>query len=297
MTPSPDAVHLIDGTALLFRAYFSPRLTMVAPDGTQVGAVLGMTQAITRYLTQRRATRAAIVFDAGPRTFRNDIDPAYKANRGDPPDDLVPQFDLARAAVRALGLRDLAVLGYEADDLLATLVDRLAEDRVLVSGDKDLIQLLGPGVVIADDRDEGWVDVDGAIAKHGVHPSLWTSFQALCGDAVDNVPGVPGVGAKTAAALVGALGDLGSIYDRLDEVASLPIRGAKGLADKLRLHRDAAERSLRLVTLHRAVPDASLAITADDLVLRGPADGAGAIFDRLGFHQPLRRLAAHYGRG
>jgi DNA polymerase I len=296
MTPSADAVHLIDGTALLFRAYFSPRLRMTAPDGTPVGGVLGMTQAIARYVTERRARRVAVVFDAGQRTFRNRIDPTYKANRGDPPDDLVPQFDLARAAVRALGLRDLSVPDYEADDLLATLVARLAPtDRVLVSGDKDLIQLLGPGVWIADDRDPTLMDADAAVAKHGVAPHLWTSYQAMCGDAVDNVPGVPGVGSKTAAALVGALGDLSSIYARLDDVAGLPIRGAKGLADKLVAHREAAERSLRLVTLHPAVPDPSLTLSADDLAYRGPEANAQAVFDRLGFHQPVRRLAAYAG--
>jgi len=297
VTASPTAVHLIDGTALLFRSYFSPRLSLVSPDGTQVGGVLGMTQAIARYLTTVQARRAAVVFDAGQLTFRNRIDPSYKANRGDPPDDLIPQFDLAREAVRALGLRDLAVPDYEADDLLATLVERLApEDRVIVSGDKDLIQLLGPGVWIADDRSGELLDAAGARARHGVDPSLWTSFQALCGDGVDNVPGVRGVGAKTAAALVGALGDLQAIYADLDAVAALPIRGARGLGAKLAAARADAERSLRLVTLHRAVPDPSLALSAADLDYQGPAADAERVFDRLGFHQPVRRLRAHAER-
>lgn len=297
MSPSPSAVHLIDGTALLFRSYFSPRLSLAAPDGTQVGGVLGMTQAIARYLTTVDARRAAVVFDAGQFTFRNRIDPLYKANRGDPPADLIPQFDLARRAVAALGLRDLAVPDYEADDLLATLVHRLAPvDRVLISGDKDLIQLLGPGVWIADDRGETLLDAAGAAERHGVDPALWTSYQALCGDSVDNIPGVRGVGPKTAAALVGALGDLSTLYANLDAIAALPIRGAKGLGTKLAAARDDAERSLRLVTLHRDVPNPSLDVQAADLDYRGPAADADQVFDRLGFHQPLRRLRAHAER-
>lgn len=291
MTPSPQAVHLIDGTALLFRSYFSPGLRFTAPDGTKVGGVLGLTQVLARYVTQLKAQRVAVVFDAGRLTFRNRIDPTYKANRGEPPEDLVPQFELAREATRVLGLHPLSVLDYEADDLLATLAERLAPvDRVLVSGDKDLIQLLGPGVWISDDKGQRLTAAD-AESKYGVRPEHWTSFQALCGDSVDNVPGVPGIGAKTAAALIGALGDLQSIYANLDRVAQVEVRGAKSLAAKLSKHREAAERSLKLVTLHRSVPDPSLDLSAEDLTFTGPLPEAQGIFDRLGFHQPLRRLS------
>lgn len=293
MKPSPDAVHLIDGTALLFRSYFAPRLSLVAPDGTQVGAVLGLTQVLARYVIQQRARRVAVVFDAGRLTFRNRIDPAYKANRGDPPEDLVPQFDLARRAVDALGLHPLAVPDYEADDLLATLSQNLAPvDRVVVSGDKDLIQLLGPGVWVSDDKG-ALLTAEGAQQKYGVHPAHWTTFQALCGDAVDNVPGVPGIGAKTAAALIDALGPLDRIYSDLDAIAQVPVRGASKLGAKLAAHRAAAERSLRLVTLHRDVPDDQLAGAPERFDYRGPTAAADALFDRLGFHQPIARLRGY----
>lgn len=291
MKPSPDAVHLIDGTALLFRSYFAPRLSMIAPDGTQVGGVLGLTQVLARYVVQQRVRRVAVVFDAGRLTFRNRIDPAYKANRGVPPEDLIPQFELARLAVDALGLHPLAVPDYEADDLLATLSERLAPvDRVVVSGDKDLIQLLGPGVWISDDKGT-LVTAAAAHQKYGVHPAHWTTFQALCGDAVDNVPGVPGIGAKTAAALIAALGPLDRIYSELDAIAGVPVRGASKLGSKLAAHRAAAERSLRLVTLRRDVPDEQLAGEPDHFAYRGPTAAADALFDRLGFHQPVKRLS------
>ena len=291
MSPRPEAVHIIDGTAILFRSYFSPGLNFTAPDGTEVGAVLGLTQVLARYVLQQGAQHVAVVFDAGRLTFRNRIDPSYKANRGEPPEDLVPQFDLARDAVAALGLHPLAVPDYEADDLMATLCARLSSaDRVLVSGDKDLIQLLEPGVWISDDKGQQTTPED-VVQKYGVAPHHWTTFQALCGDSVDNVPGVPRVGAKTAAALIAALGDLSSIYERLDEVVDLPIRGSRGLAQRLLDHREDAERSLRLVTLHRDVPDPSLDLSAEDLRFLGPQGPAEALFDRLGFHQPLRRLS------
>ncbi|TVQ87808.1 MAG: hypothetical protein EA397_17735 [Deltaproteobacteria bacterium] len=292
MTPPSKTIHIIDGTALLFRSYFSPGLNFSAPDGTEVGAVLGLTQVLARYVLQQGVRHVGVVFDAGRLTFRNRIDPSYKANRGEPPEDLVPQFDLARQAVAALGLHPLAVPDYEADDLMATLCARLSSsERVLVSGDKDLIQLLEPGVWISDDKGQRTTTRD-VVEKYGVAPHHWTTFQALCGDSVDNVPGVPRVGAKTAAALIAALGDLASIYARLDEVAALPIRGSKGLAKRLEDHREDAERSLRLVTLHRDVPDPSLDLSPADLRFEGPQRSAEALFDRLGFHQPLRRLSA-----
>ncbi|MFT7520267.1 MAG: DNA polymerase-1, partial [Kiritimatiellia bacterium] len=227
---------------------------------------------------------------AGEPTFRHKLDATYKANRGAPPDDLLPQFALSRRAVAALGIRCLMVPGYEADDLMATLVERMPSvDRVVVSQDKDLIQLLTTGVWIRDDKSLALTDARAAEDKHGVPPSQWTTYQALCGDSVDNIPGVRGVGAKTAAALVSGLGDLDSIYGSLHKVADLPIRGARTLAKKLEAGRDDAYRSLTLATLHRDVPDASMLLQPDDLIWRGPSDQGHVIYDELGFHRPLNR--------
>ena len=288
--PAPDAVHLVDGTALLFRSYFAPNLTFIAPDGTEVGGVLGLSQVLARHVERHRPARLGVVFDAGMITFRNRISPDYKANRGLPPEDLVPQFDLALAACQALGARCFRVPDVEADDLLATLVARLRADRVLVSGDKDLVQCLGPGVWLMDEKKGTLMDAAAATARWGVPPDRWTTYQALMGDSTDNIAGVKGVGAKTAAALVTHLGDLDAIYGDLAAVAGVPVRGAKTLARKLEAGQEAARLALRLVTLKADVDDPSLEVRDADLDWAGPADDADALFDRLGFHAPLRKL-------
>lgn len=247
---------LIDGTAYLFRGYYSVR-PMTAPDGTPVNAVAGLGNALVRVLRERRPTHVAVAFDAGRFNFRHRIDPAYKANRGDPPDDLVPQFDLARQLTEAMGLATYCVEDFEADDVLATLTTHALEARLpvlLVSGDKDLGQLLQPGVAQYDlGRGESWTGED-LPARMGVRWDQICDLLALAGDSSDNIPGVRGVGPKAATALLGALGSVDGIYAQLDAVAALPVRGARTLRDRLEAGRAAAERCRQLAAVRRDVP-------------------------------------------
>ncbi len=250
---------VIDGTALLFRAYFGGAGGRDA-DGVEVGAVRAVARRLAGTVRAARPGHVAVVFDAGQRTFRNDLEPAYKANRGDPPPDLVPQFDRARAAAAALGLAVFSVPGFEADDLAATLarLGRAAGLGVrLLSVDKDLAQLVvdEPPAVVQEDPWTGRVwDAAGVEARLGVPPSQVVCLQSLCGDSTDNLPGVKGVGARTAAALLRALGSLDRIYADLDAVASVPVRGARTLGDKLAAGRAAAFATRELVRLRDDVP-------------------------------------------
>lgn len=252
----PARACLVDGTAYLFRGYYSVR-PMHAADGTPVNAIVGLGNALVRVLRQHRPTHVGVAFDAGRFNFRHRIDPAYKANRGDPPADLVPQFDLARALTEAMGLATFCVPDFEADDVLATLTTHARAaglEVLLVSGDKDLGQLLEPGVDQYDlGRGEQWSGAD-LPARIGVRWDQVCDLLALAGDGSDNISGVRGVGPKAATALLAAFDDLDAIYARLDEVPDLPVRGAKTLRDRLAAGRVDAERSRVLATVRRDVP-------------------------------------------
>jgi DNA polymerase-1 len=266
---------------------------MAAPDGTPVNAVFGLGLTLQKFLAEHRPGLLACCFDAGARTFRNDIFPDYKANRGAPPPDLVPQFDLCRELVGSMGIATLTCPGYEADDVIATLCGRLRAagcEVVIVSGDKDLAQLLAPGVRIYNLARDEWWDEAGVPARLGVSAAQVADLLALAGDAADNIPGVRGVGPKAAAALLAEFADLAAIYADLDRVAALPVRGAKGLRAKLEAGREAALLSRRLVELDAAVP---CAVSLDDLRYRG-ADGTQleAFAGRWG----LRRVAERVPR-
>lgn len=293
--PPADELWVIDATALLFRAYYGMP-ARVSPGGVPVGAVLGLGHFL-RQLLRRRPERVALVYDAGPTTFRNRIDPRYKANRGEPPPDLAPQFDLARALGEAAGLLTFSVPDYEADDLMATLARRGREEGLrvrLLSGDKDLCQLVrddAPAVVIEDPRSGEVYDAAGVVRRIGVAPNRAVEFFALTGDSTDNVPGVPGVGPKAALSLVEAFGDLDRLYADLARVAALPLRGARSLAARLEAGREEAFLARRLVRLHDAVP-----LGAGDLRSaarwRGPRADAEAFFAALGSPGALRGLRA-----
>lgn len=291
---------VVDGTAQLFRAYYGGGDRM-APDGTPVGGVMGVVQRLARLLRFERPKRVVAVFDAGQRTFRNDMDERYKANRGAPPPDLVPQFPLCREAVAALGLSTWCVPGFEADDLMATLA-RMATElgwrSRLLSVDKDLLQLVrdGDAPVVQEDPRSGQVyDEAGVFARLGVWPRQVVDYMALVGDSSDNVPGVKGVGPKTAAALIAEFGDLDGVFAGLDRVAQLKIRGAKTLGARLNAGRAEADLARRLVRLRADVdlelPSGGLAEAA---CWSGPAQNVDRFFGRLGLRGPgasLRTLA------
>ncbi len=282
MPRSRETVYLIDTMAYVFRSFFGMR-SMSAPDGTPINAVFGLGMTLQRFLGNHQPALVACCFDAGSQTFRNEMFPDYKANRGAPPEELVPQFDLCRELVGCMGFATVMTPGFEADDLIATLTVQWrakGHEVVIVTGDKDLAQLLEPGVRIYNLAKDEWWDEAGVPGRMGVRASQVVDLLALTGDAVDNIPGVRGVGPKAATALLAEFEDLAAIYDNLDRVEELPVRGAKSLRRKLDDGRDNALLSHRLAELDRQAPCGP---AAGDLRYRG-ADPAelGAFAEQWG---------------
>ena len=218
-------LHLIDGSAFIFRAYHAlPPLTRKS-DGLPVGAVAGFCNLLWGEITATRRenapTHLAVIFDAGSKTFRNDIYPAYKANRPDLPEDLRPQFAYTRTASRAFNVPCIEIEGFEADDIIATYA-RMAREAggtaTIISSDKDLMQLMGDGIDMLDPMKNKRLTLEDVAEKFGVAPNRVVDVQALAGDSVDNVPGAPGIGLKTAALLINEYGDLDSLLARAGEI-------------------------------------------------------------------------------
>ena len=204
---------LVDGSGYIFRA-FHALPPMTRRDGTPVNAVYGFTAMLLKLVDDLQPDHVAVVFDVARKTFRSDIYPEYKANRPEPPEDLVPQFALVRAATKALSLPLLEAPGFEADDLIATYA-RLGEDAglatLIVSSDKDLMQLVRGDITMLDPMKQRRIGADEVFERFGVAPEKVIDVQALAGDSTDNVPGVPGIGIKTAAELIQTFGDLDNL--------------------------------------------------------------------------------------
>ena len=218
-------LHLIDGSAFIFRAYHAlPPLTRKS-DGLPVGAVAGFCNMLFKVIEDNRGpdapTHAAVIFDYSGETFRNELYDKYKANRPPPPEDLVPQFALVREATKAFNVACIEKEGFEADDIIATLACR-ARDKgarvTIVSSDKDLMQLVGDGVEMLDPMKNIRIDREGVESKFGVPPEKVVDVQALAGDSVDNIPGAPGIGVKTAALLINDYGDLENLLAHAEEI-------------------------------------------------------------------------------
>ena len=264
-------LSLIDGSAFIFRAYHAlPPLTRKS-DGLPVGAVSGFVNMLWKTVQDNAGpdapTHAAVVFDKGSHTFRNDLYDLYKANRDEMPEDLRPQIPLTRDATRAFNIACLEQEGFEADDIIATLACRAREagGRVtIVSSDKDLMQLVGGGIEMFDAMKNARIDSDGVHAKFGVGPDRVVDVQALAGDSVDNVPGAPGIGIKTAALLINEYGDLDTLLARAEEIKQ-PKRRQTLIdnADQIRLSRQlvqldcdmALDYSLDTLEVKEPVPD------------------------------------------
>ena len=284
-------LHLIDGSAYIFRAYHAlPPLTRKS-DGLPVGAVAGFCNMISRYVdgngsSKDAPTHVAVIFDYSSKTFRNEIFPEYKANRPPPPEDLRPQFPLTREATRAFNLPAIEVQDYEADDIIATLAREAREAGgrcTIISSDKDLMQLVGDGVEMFDpmkNRQMGLAEVE---EKFGVRPDRVVDVQALAGDSVDNVPGAPGIGLKTAALLIQEYGDLDSLLARAAEIKQPKRRQTLiDFADQIRVSRD----------LVRLKDDTPLPVTLDDLEVRDPEPEALMEFlTRMEFRTLTKRIA------
>jgi DNA polymerase-1 len=240
-------LYLIDGSGFIFRAYHAlPPLTRKS-DGLPVGAVSGFCNMMWKLLVDMKSapdapTHLAVIFDHSEKTFRNDLYDQYKAHRPPPPEDLVPQFGLVREATKAFGIPCLELPGYEADDLIGSYACHVRDaggEVVIVSSDKDLMQLVGPQVSMLDTMKNVRIGRDGVIDKFGVPPEKVVDVQALCGDSVDNVPGAPGIGIKTAALLINEYGDLDTLLERAGEIKQNKRRETLiEFADQIRLSRE-----------------------------------------------------------
>ncbi|WP_417797008.1 DNA polymerase I [Stutzerimonas nitrititolerans] len=288
---SQTPLVLVDGSSYLYRAFHAlPPLT--TSTGKPTGAVKGVLNMLLSLRRQYPDSPFAVVFDAKGPTFRDELFAEYKSHRPPMPDDLRGQIEPLHASVRALGLPLLCVDGVEADDVIGTLARQcaaLGRDVVISTGDKDMAQLVCPHVTLVNTMTGSIYDIEGVRTKFGVGPELIIDFLALMGDKVDNIPGVPGVGEKTACGLLnGISGGLKGLYDNLDQVAALPIRGAKSLGAKLEEHREAAFMSYELATIKIDVP---LDVQVADLMPGEPhREALIALYRELEFKQWLDEL-------
>jgi len=289
MTDTPKHVFLIDGSGFIFRA-FHALPPMTSPEGTPVNAVFGFTKMLMKLLDDTDADRIAVIFDRARKTFRSDIYADYKANRPPPPDELIPQFALVRAATEALNVPAVDMDGFEADDLIATYARKAAEqgaEVTIVSSDKDLMQLVGPKITMLDAMKNRVIGEAEVVEKFGVGPDRVIDVQALAGDSSDNVPGVQGIGVKTAAQLIEEYGDLDSLLERASEIKQ-PKRREKLIeqADMARISRD-------LVTLR---DDAPVETGLDDFHVREPeADVLLGFLQAQGFKSLVVQWQARLG--
>ncbi len=278
---------LIDGSGFIFRA-FHALPPMTRKDGTPVNAVFGFTNILARFLRDHVGTHLAVIFDAGRLTFRNDLYPHYKAHRPDPPEELIPQFALVREATAAFGIPAIELAGFEADDLIATYATHVAAGGgrcTVVSSDKDLMQLIAPGIDMLDPIKQKPIDADAVRDRFGVGPDKVIEVQALMGDSVDNVPGVPGIGPKIAGALVSEYGDLEGIYQALKAGAMKPSKRR----DALEAHEAAARLSRELVILRTDVP---MPLPVEQLRFSTPdGERLGSWLGLMGFKSIAQRLA------
>lgn len=287
-------LHLIDGSAFIFRAYHAlPPLTRKS-DGLPVGAVSGFCNMLHRYVEGNTGpdapTHVAVIFDKGSHTFRNDLYDLYKANREAMPEDLRPQMPLTRRATEAFNIACKELEGFEADDIIATLAcqARDAGGRVtIISSDKDLMQLVGGGVEMLDAMKNTRIGIEGVEAKFGVGPDRVVDVQALAGDSVDNVPGAPGIGIKTAALLINEYGSLEELLDRAEEIKQPKRR------ESLIENRAQIELSKKLVQLDCNTP---LDFTLDDLEVRDPdAEALLGFLNEMEFRTLTKRIADQMG--
>ncbi len=284
-------LYLVDGSGFIFRAYHAlPPLTRKS-DGLPVGAVSGFCNMLWKLLVDMKSsedapTHLAVIFDHSEKTFRNALYDQYKAHRPPAPEDLVPQFPLVREATLAFGVPSIELAGYEADDVIASYachVRDMGGEVVIVSSDKDLMQLVGDRVSMLDTMKQVRIGRDQVFEKFGVPPEKVVDVQALCGDSVDNVPGAPGIGIKTAALLINEYGDLDTLLARAGEIKQDKRRQTLiDFADQVRLSRE----------LVRLTCDAPLPQPLDELVVdEFDAPKLAAFLAQMEFTTLSRRVA------
>ncbi len=284
MAKKPKTLFLIDGANYVFRAYYAIR-SLATSKGQPTNALYGFTNMLLKLMREHGPDYVAICFDTAEPTFRDELYAEYKANREEPPDDLVRQFPYVEPIVDALAIPAVKKPGFEADDLIGTLARRFASsdlDVVIVSGDKDLMQLVGPNVRILDEMKELWIGEEEVKGRFGVSPGRVVDVLSLAGDASDNVPGVPGVGAKTASKLIAQYGSLDEVLAHADRIDG---KVGKAIAE----HTKEALLSRQLVTIDT---DVELKLDLKELERSEPEQAKmQAIFKELEFTRLLDQLA------
>ena len=283
-------LYLIDGSSYIFRAYFGlPRLTN--SSGMAIQAIYGFTTMTLKFLKDHRPQWLVVLFDTGGKTFRDQIYEDYKANRPAAPEELIPQFPYIRQVLQAMNIPVLEQEGFEADDLIATLAKYFAaSDRevVIVSGDKDLMQLVGGSVRMLDTMRSKWIGINEVRQKFGVDPSRVVEVMGLMGDLVDNIRGVKGIGEKTAVALIQQFHTLENLYDHLDDVGQAEIKGVARVQKALIAGRDDAFMSRELATVRTDVP---VPVELEQFRYRGPSnEKLRDLFTQLEFTRLLDEL-------
>ncbi|MGH7794909.1 MAG: 5'-3' exonuclease [Candidatus Binatia bacterium] len=283
-------LFLIDGSAYIFRAFFAiPPLNHSA--GLPTNAIFGFTNLLLKFLKQYQPEYVAVALDAGRQTFRHRMFADYKGNRPEAPPDLTPQFPYFRRVLDGLKVPLLELAGYEADDIIATLCKALAGsgcDFIVVSSDKDLMQLVTARIKLLDGAKDCWIGAEEVKVKFGVAPEQVVQVMGLMGDPIDNIPGVKGIGAKTAIALIQQFGNLENLFDRLDEVEQAKLRGAARVRRILADGKDAAFLSRDLATVKRDVP---MAIELEQLKFSGfDQDKLRSLFSELEFINLIKLL-------
>ena len=278
-------LYLVDGSSYIYRAYYAIR-HLSSPTGHPTNAIYGFIQMLLKLLKDHDPHHVAVVFDAGRVTFRTGLYPEYKANRAAMPDDLRAQVGPIRDVVRAFNIPALELAGYEADDIIGALAARhsAAGGRVVVvTGDKDLMQIVTGRVTLLDTMKGKASGIAEVIERFGVGPELVPDILGLAGDSSDNIPGVPGIGEKTAIKLIQEFGSLDQLLDRAGEV--------KGkIGEKLREFREQALLSRKLATIELNVP---LEVTAEELQASEPDTTAlNALFKKFGFTTLIKELTA-----
>lgn len=290
--PNNEPIILIDGSSYLYRAFFAcPPLTNA--NGEPTGAIFGVINMIRSLMNQYNPTHIAVVFDAKGGSFRNEIYSEYKATREEMPENLRPQIEPIHTILKAMGLPLLCVEGVEADDVIGTLAKQAEKEnlQVLIStGDKDMAQLVSDKVTLINTMNNTALDPQGVVDKFGVPPAKIIDYLALRGDNSDNIPGVAGIGEKTAQALLTAFDSVKDIYNHLDDIEKLSIRGAKSLKQKLIDNQKDAELSYLLATIKT---DVALDFTNEQLLVTDlDVNKLVELFAYYGFHRWQKELIA-----
>lgn len=283
--PEKPTLFLIDGSSYIYRAYYAIR-HLSSPKGFPTNALYGFTQMLLKVIKDRKPDHLAVVFDVGRRTFRTELYPEYKANRSAMPEDLTPQIAPIKEMVRAFNIPVLEKEGFEADDIIGALA-REAEEQgmkvVVVTGDKDLMQIVTDGVTLLDTMKDKVTGVPEVVERFGVEPHLVADILGLAGDSSDNIPGVPGIGEKTALKLIQEFGSLDLLLEKTGEV-----KGKNG--ERLREFAEQARLSRTLATIDRTTP---IDYRYEDLAVSPPdMKRLADLFREYGFTTLMKELTS-----